>query len=168
MIVLGNRCINLCSEKFILDWIAIAVMCPEQLKCFPVSSSRRFLWSLNPNLCRIPHFFGMIFFYCFLPILHFWSQNMSQNQHNDKIFQENYVENGYHIKHKTYGSLGDKKELGTDLVVAKWSMIYLISNNGFCRAASGFAKGLLIWTNKPKLFKKKLWTLTNKIAQPKS
>ena len=54
MIVPGNRCINLCPEKYILSQIPIACykICSEQLKCFPVSSSTMSLGSSNPNFSQ--------------------------------------------------------------------------------------------------------------------
>ena len=43
VMVLGNRCINIFSEKCILGQIPIAYqeLCSEQLKCFPVNSSSK-------------------------------------------------------------------------------------------------------------------------------
>ena len=64
MIVLRNRCINLCPEKCNLGQIPICCqeMCSEQLKCFPVSSSTRSLGSWNSNFSQMSIFFAK---YCF-------------------------------------------------------------------------------------------------------
>ena len=52
--VVCNWCINLCPEKFNLGQIPIASqeMWSGELKCFPVSSSRRSLRSWNTNLSQ--------------------------------------------------------------------------------------------------------------------
>ena len=109
MIVLGNRCINLCPEKCILSEIPIACqeMCSEQLKCFPISSSTMSLGQLKSKLLPNPAHFGKNYFFIKSPMCHclFYIPPLGLSEKVYTTFQDKY---------QNYKCFSQKKGLWTD------------------------------------------------------
>ena len=106
LMVLCKHCINLCSEMCFLGQIPTAIweLFSEQVICFLVSFTTRFLKIWNPNLSPIPLIFGIS------PLVVLKTLKRSHTKNIGNRFQDFILENGYHVKYKSKDHFGEKKD----------------------------------------------------------
>ena len=114
VMVLTNCCLNLWSENCILVQIprACQELCSERLNCFLVSSSSRSLGRAESQAsAKFCIFFGIIYKFKFSSSQLFVPKtpSKSQNNHIGNSFQEKFLENGKHVKYKSYDGFVKKR-----------------------------------------------------------